>query len=567
MDTAQFPKTQHAVQLVGPGEVRHTHAKQVILPGPHQLLARVEAVGLCFSDLKLLKQFSRHARKGEVREGISSEVLREVPSYVPGERPTVPGHEVVCRIAAVGDKVSRHRVGERCLVQTDYRTLRTAGSNAAFGYNFEGGLQEYVLMDERIVIDPETGGRFLIPVGDQLGASAVALVEPWACVEDAYTHPERRNLQAGGRLLVITEPGHRPAGLADVLLQHKPARIVAIDGGAEPFRTTAGSTVERAWDLSALPDESFDDIVYFGARRRAIEALNDKIAAGGIVNIVTGGRAIGEPVSVGIGRVHYGMTRWTGTMGGRADEAYQDIPADGEIRPGNRIAVLGAAGPMGQMHVIRNLRQGVPGISIVGTDVDDRRLAALAFKAGPVAEAASLPVEFVNTGRDSLRGSFDCFVVLAPVGSLVADSVRASARGCIINIFAGIPAPTRQELDLDAYIANRCFMIGTSGSVVRDMKIVLEKIEEGRLDTDCSVDAVSGMAGAIEALAAVENRMLAGKIVVYPELHEVGLIPLSRLARHYPSVAARLREGQWTAAAERELLKVAGRSRDGSANT
>jgi hypothetical protein len=27
------------------------------------MLAKVEAVGLCFSDLKLLKQFSEHSRK------------------------------------------------------------------------------------------------------------------------------------------------------------------------------------------------------------------------------------------------------------------------------------------------------------------------------------------------------------------------------------------------------------------------------------------------------------------------------------------------------------------------
>jgi D-arabinose 1-dehydrogenase-like Zn-dependent alcohol dehydrogenase len=62
----KLPATQHAVQLVGPGELRLTGTKEVPTPGPHQVLARVEAVGLCFSDLKLLKQFSQHARKGEI---------------------------------------------------------------------------------------------------------------------------------------------------------------------------------------------------------------------------------------------------------------------------------------------------------------------------------------------------------------------------------------------------------------------------------------------------------------------------------------------------------------------
>jgi hypothetical protein len=100
-------------------------------------------------------------------------------------------------------------------------------------------------------------------------------------------------------------------------------------------------------------------------------------------------------------------------------------------------------------------------------------------------------------------------------------------------------------------------MFGTSGSVIRDMKIVLEKVEKGRLDTDCSVDAVSGMTGAREALAAVENRTLAGKIIVYPSLHGTELIPLVEMSKRFPSVAAKLERGQWNHAAEEEFLRVA----------
>src|SRR4029079_1706030 len=165
--TATLPKTQHAVQLVGPGELKLNPAKAVTRPGPYEILIKVEACGLCFSDLKLLKQFNTHVRKSEVVGGLTPDVLKGIQSYVPGDKPVVPGHEVVCRIIAVGDKVKVHKVGERCLVQTDYRQFPTAaGSNAAFGYNFDGGLQEYTLLDERIVIAPN-GDRFLIPVGEE----------------------------------------------------------------------------------------------------------------------------------------------------------------------------------------------------------------------------------------------------------------------------------------------------------------------------------------------------------------------------------------------------------------
>ena len=47
--------------------------------------------------------------------------------------------------------VRHHALGERVLVQTDYRHLPTASSNAAFGYNFEGALQEYVVLDLSLI--------------------------------------------------------------------------------------------------------------------------------------------------------------------------------------------------------------------------------------------------------------------------------------------------------------------------------------------------------------------------------------------------------------------------------
>src|SRR5690606_1431576 len=121
--TTQLPESQYAVQLIGPSELKLNPAKPVPQRSSHEILVQVEAVGLCFSDLKLLKQFHKHARKSEIIAGIDRAILQGIQSYLPGSAPVVPGHEVVCRIVAVGDQVKNHRVGERCLVQTDYRQL------------------------------------------------------------------------------------------------------------------------------------------------------------------------------------------------------------------------------------------------------------------------------------------------------------------------------------------------------------------------------------------------------------------------------------------------------------
>lgn len=554
MPTTQLPKTQFAVQLVGPGELTLNTAKPVTPPGPHQVLGKVESISLCFSDLKLLKQFSEHPRKKEVVSGLTPEVLQEIPSYVPGNKPTVPGHETVVRIVAIGNKVKHHKVGERCLVQTDYRAFPTAGSNSAFGYNFEGALQEYVIMDERVIIDPASGERFLIPVPENLSASAIALVEPWACVEDSYVTPERQTIKAGGKLAVVVDSGRQIKGLAESFSPAgKPASlsIVAADvTGLDKL----GVPVTRVSSVADLSNESFDDIVYFGSTRATIEVLNDKLGLCGIINIVTAGHKIGQLVSVGVGRVHYGMTRWIGTESASASEAYKVIPTTGEVRAGDSICVVGAGGPMGQMHVLRDVSVPLPGMTLYAVDFDDARLASVLEKAAPMAKANKVTLKSVNPKNAALPGPFTYNVVMAPVGALVADAVNKSAKGCLINIFAGIPAPTRHELNLDTYIANGCFMFGTSGSTIRDMKLVLEKVVAGTLDTNRSVDAISGMAGAIEGLAAVENRTLAGKIVVYPMLHDLGLTPLAKLGEVLPQVAAKLDHGNWTTAAEKALV-------------
>ncbi len=543
MANTPIPTTQYAVQLVGPGQLQLNTAKEVFRPGPHQVLAKVECVGLCFSDLKLLKQFDQHPRKSIVMKGLSTQALGEMPNYVPGSKPTVPGHEVTCRIVAVGEGVQHHKVGERCLVQTDYRNLPTAGSASAFGYNFEGALQEYVLMDERVVIDA-SGERFLIPVNESLAASAVALVEPWACVEDSYVNVERQTLKAGGRLLIVAD---RPD---DIRIESLPCDPAGTPG--EVRRITPA-------EAASIANESCDDIVYFGADQATLEVLNDKLLTRGIINVVLGGRKIGAPVNIGVGRVHYGLTRWIGTTGGDPAESYRHIPLTGEIRDGDSILVVGAGGPMGQMHVIRAVCSGIANISVVGTDMDDARLASIQKKAETFAAVNAVPLKMLNTAKTPLTDRFSYFALMAPIPALVANSIRDSKPGCIINIFAGIPAPTKHPLDLDTYIANRCFMFGTSGSTIRDMKIVLEKLTSGRLNTNCSVDAVSGMAGATAGIAAVENRTLAGKIIVYPMLHDIGLIPLVDLHQPFPTVAALLDQGQWTKAAEEELLRVAGR--------
>jgi len=549
-----LPKTQYAVQLVGPDELVLNKSKKVFPPGRHQILCRVEAVGLCFSDLKLLKQFSSHVRKSKIVSGIDLEILKEIPSYVPGEAPTIPGHETVVRIEAVGPAVENFKPGERFLVQTDYRWIRTATSNAAFGYNFEGALAEYVLMDERVITTPQ-GNSMLLPVGEELSGSAVALVEPWACVEDAYVSAERTSLKTDGQMLIVADTEVSEGSFQNLFGRYgRPAKITWLSEAPIPAELEAAA--DRAASISALIDAGYDDIIYFGSDAKVVEALFAKVALNGILNIVFCGDRFGRDVVTTVGRVHYGGIRIVGTTGSDPAESMKVIPDTDEIRPGDKINIVGAGGPMGMMHVIRNICQGVEGVSVFASDVDDNRLATLTKIAGPLARKYAVTYEAYNPLKDKITEAFDYTALMAPIPALVAASVHSAAERGLINIFAGIPATVTGEIDLDTYIEKQLYFIGTSGSTLEDMKRMLQKAESGRLDTNLSVAAVCGLAGATDGIRAVENRSIAGKIVVYPACKDLPLVPLEKMSEKMPQVAEYLNNGLWTRQAEKKLLEM-----------
>ncbi|NIP24036.1 MAG: alcohol dehydrogenase catalytic domain-containing protein [Phycisphaerae bacterium] len=550
---ADLPETQYAVQLVGPDELVLNKSKEVFRPGPHQILCRVEVVGLCFSDLKLLKQFSSHVRKSELVAGIDPEILKEIPSYVPGQKPTVPGHETVIRIEAVGLGVKDFKPGERFLVQTDYRWLRTASSNGAFGYNFEGALQEYVLMDERVITSPD-GESMLIPVSDELSASAIALVEPWACVEDAFVSGERTKLKADGQMLVVAEEKVDEAAFENLLNRYgKPAQITWLSKTA-PVELDV--PVKAVANISELTDVGYDDVLYFGSDAKTVESLFAKVAIGGLLNIVLCGGKFGRDVVTAVGRIHYGRIRITGTTGSDPADSMEVIPQTDEIREGDKINVIGAGGPMGMMHVIRNICQGVKGVSVFAGDLDDTRLETLTKIAAPLAQKNAVEYKTYNPTKEEVAESFDYTILMAPVPKLVAISVHSAAQRGLINIFAGIPATVSGEIDLDTYIEKQLYFIGTSGSTLDDMKRMLRKAESGTLDTNVSVAAICGLEGATEGIRAVEDRSIAGKIVVYPACREMGLMSLEELSEKMPQVAGCLSNGLWTKEAEDKLLEI-----------
>ena len=174
---------------------------------------------------------------------------------------------------------------------------------------------------------------------------------------------------------------------------------------------------------------------------------------------------------------------------------------------------------------------------------------------GPAAQKNQLTFRPYNPAKEQPAGQFDYLVLMAPVPALVAQALAAAAPRAIVNIFAGIPGHVTAELDLDAYIAKQLYFIGTSGSTLDDMRLVLAKVVARQLDTNLSVAAISGLDGAIEGIRAVEKNLVPGKILVYPSCHGLKLTPLPELRGKLPLAA-----GVWNRQAEEALLKGASKS-------
>ena len=135
MDTTMKAAVVHAF-----GEPLRIEEVKTPLPGPGQILVKIEASGVCHTDL--------HAAEGD---------WPVKPSL-----PFIPGHEGVGYVAAVGAGVSRVKEGDRvgvpwlytacgccehCL--TGWETLCESQQNT--GYSINGGYAEYVLADPNYV--------------------------------------------------------------------------------------------------------------------------------------------------------------------------------------------------------------------------------------------------------------------------------------------------------------------------------------------------------------------------------------------------------------------------------
>jgi len=515
---------------------------------PDEILTKVEALGLCFSDIKIIRAGASHPK-------VWSDDLKKNPLIV--------GHEAVLSILKVGSAIpKKYAPGQRFLIQCD---VFVKGRSCAYGYGMDGGLTQYSVIDSRVWKGEQES--YLLDCPDNLPSLSAALLEPWTCVRAAYHIPHREIPKDGGSLLIVSAPGNRKIYTAGNLFKTQ-SRVTAVNLSAEAVKALSAELGKPVGKLDALPEgELFDDIVCVDLPDRELGEKACALAENkAVISFI--GDCGSESWKIDVGALHYKNRYYQGAVSGSLDSAYAS-PRRGGLKKGGAVWFPGGAGAMGQMHVELALISPDAPKKILVSDMDEQRIAHL--RKSLDARMKSKGIEFLCLNPKEMSaaefeakvsnfapGGFDDIVILVPSSKIIDQACPHLAADSLLNVFAGIPAGETSALPVHRIVADHIRFTGSSGSSTPDMKDALRAAEMHEFEPQRALAAVAGFKAAKEGYLAAASGKFPGKIVVLPDCPDMPLIPFD--AEHLgPEVAATLDElGGYTMETELTLKRIWG---------
>jgi threonine dehydrogenase-like Zn-dependent dehydrogenase len=529
-------------------------------PNDDQLLVRIDSIGVCFSDVKILKQGGSHPKL------YNRDLAVE---------PTRLGHEVSLTIVKAGKNLQdKYQPGQRLAVQPD---IYQQGKSTAYGYTIPGGLIQYHLIGDEVL--KTDAGACLLPVEDELGYAESSLLEPWGCVIAAYTQRRRLTPRQGGIMWIIGQPGDPTTYTFSVGLD-APATIVLSDV-PDSVKALVASTQAKVIECNGLTPADyesiskdltngagFDDIVILHPTSAgAVSRTARFIARRGTCNLV-GKQPLDGLAQVDLGRLHYDYIAFIGNSGTDIAASYGQERNRCELRPGGSTVFIGAGGPMGQMHVQRALELPEGPKLVIATEISDERLQTLSDMFTPLAEKNGRKLLFFNPNTSKLsfhdfvmeatqNQGADDVVVSVPVAGLMEEGDTVMKPDGMLVLFAGVPNGTMGAVNLsNVYLSNAQYT-GTSGLTIDDQASVMMRRVAGTLSPGRSVAAIGGLETAAEAIESVIKGKYPGKVVIFPQIRNLPLTGLKELGERLPEVAEKLGEDlMWTNEAEEALIET-----------
>lgn len=362
-----IPKAMQALVASGSG-FENLAVKEVPVPdvGPDQLLARVDAAGVCTSIIKLVDQGEKHTF---------------VNGWNMKKWPVILGDEGSVTLVKIGDNLrDKYKVGLRYAIQPAvdvppilhrerYKNNAEGMHKCAVGYTLGGQLAQYIRIQEEVL---EAG--CLLPLPEKgMGYFEVSMTEPISCVYSAQQrnyhiikngpHAERKphlGLRPGG-ITVIIGAGVMGRIHAELSLRYSPAVLIvtartrprlditmktlgdkAKAKGTKLICVTADKLADTVKQLSK--GKGADDIILAVGDNAAQQHALTLLAKGGAANLF-GGLPLGQHIlKLDALAVHYNEIKLVGSSGGEPSDMAATLQtiADKQIDAGNYVAAVGS---------------------------------------------------------------------------------------------------------------------------------------------------------------------------------------------------------------------------------
>ena len=336
-------------------------------PGPGQMLARVDAAGICTSLIKLVEQGPNH---------------QLVYGWDLERWPLILGDEGVVTLVEVGSDLQKtYHPGERYVVQPAvdhapinhperYRDGGRGIHKVAVSYTLGGHLAEYILIPEEVL----AAGCLLPLPNSKLPYSHAAMSEPISCAVSAQEH-HTHLVQNNGLAERSVIKGLKPNGVTvivgagamgrfnlEVALSYLPRLVIVADFIEERLELVQRLFAARAAklgvgmvtfnpgkaDLKTLINEQSeyrgaDDVIIAVGARSAIEGAMSYVGQGAVLNLFGGLRKSDEIVGFDTLAIHYKSVNVTGSSGGSPWDIARtlELMNSGEIDPAVHITRIG----------------------------------------------------------------------------------------------------------------------------------------------------------------------------------------------------------------------------------